>query len=92
MKKQDDIKLVEVFAGEHWQATMIQNILIDNQIQAFLENGLMGNIEPWVVSSGGFNPVKVVISNQDYELSVKLIEEFKNSPSEEESDEWRQED
>ena len=49
MERQDDIKLVQVFAGEHWQATMIQNILENNDIQAFLENELMGTIAPWRV-------------------------------------------
>jgi len=79
MEKQNDIKLVEVFAGELWQATMIQNILEGNQIQVFMENGLMGTIEPWVVASGGLAPFKIVVSNLDYEQAIKLIEEFNNS-------------
>ncbi len=86
MEKQDDIKLVEVFAGEHWQATMIQNVLNENQIQAFLENELMGTIAPWRIAPGGFNPVKVIVANHDYELSLKLIEEFNNSTPLEEAD------
>ena len=79
MEKQNDIKLVEVFAGELWQATMVQNILEDNQIQAFLENELMGTIDPWIVVAGGFNPVKIIVSNLNYEPAIKLIEEFNNS-------------
>jgi hypothetical protein len=79
MEKQNDIKLVEVFAGELWQATMIQNILEDNQIQAFLENELMGTIAPWRVVAGGFNPVKVIVSSTNQELSLKLIEEYNSS-------------
>ena len=86
MGNQNDIKLVEVFAGELWQATMVQNLLEDNQIQGFLENKLMGTIEPWVVSSGGFNPVKIIVSSADYEQSIKLIEEFNNSEPLEEED------
>lgn len=70
---------MEVFAGELWQATMIQNILEDNEIQVFLENELMGTIAPWRVVAGGFNPVKVVVSSLDYEQAIKLIEEFNNS-------------
>jgi hypothetical protein len=79
MEKQNDIKLVEVFAGELWQATMIQNVLEDNQIQVFLENELMGTIAPWRVVAGGFNPVKVIVSSSDCEQAIKLIEEFNNS-------------
>lgn len=79
MQKGNDIKPVEVFAGELWQATMIQNILEDNQIQVFLENELMGTIAPWRVAAGGFNSVKVIVSSSDFEQAIKLIEEFNNS-------------
>ena len=81
MKLQEDTKLIEVFAGELWQATMIQNILEDNDIQALLQNSLMGTLEPWVVSSGGFCPVKVIVTSNDYDLSIKLINEFNSSES-----------
>lgn len=79
MKDQNDIKLVEAFAGELWQATMIQNILEDNQIKAFLENELMGTVQPWTVVAGGLNPVKVIVSSANYEQATKLIEEYNNS-------------
>lgn len=86
MEKQNDIKLVEVFAGELWQATMIQNVLEDNQIHAFIDNKLMGTLEPWVVSAGGFNPIKVIVSSADHEQAIKLIEEFNNNQPVEEGD------
>nr|WP_294896734.1 DUF2007-related protein [uncultured Pedobacter sp.] len=79
MEKHNNIKPIEVFAGQLWQATMIQNILEDNGIQVFLENELMGTVAPWRVVAGGFNPVKVIVSNTDYEQAVKLIEEFNNN-------------
>ncbi|HXH99276.1 MAG TPA: hypothetical protein VNI52_03330 [Sphingobacteriaceae bacterium] len=53
MEAQNNIKLVEVFAGELWQATMIKNVLEDNQIQAHLQNELMGTLEPSVSAAGG---------------------------------------
>ena len=79
MRAQDEIKLVEVFAGELWQSTMVQNILEDNQINTFLENELMGTVAPWRVVSGGFNPVKVMVSNANYDKAIKIIEEFNES-------------
>lgn len=82
MERRNDIKLVEVFAGELYQATMIKNLLEDNNIQAHLQDEHMGVIQPWVVASGGFNAVKVIVSNLDYGLSVKLIEELNNAPNE----------
>lgn len=79
MNKQDKITLIEVFAGELWKATMIKNVLEDNNIQAFLENSLMGVLEPWVVSPGGYRPFKVVVSSIDYDKAIQLIEEFNQS-------------
>lgn len=86
MEIKDNIKLVEVYAGELWQATMIQNILEDNEIQAFLENELMSAIAPWRVAAGGFESAKVVVSSLDLEQAKKLIEEFNNSESLEEEE------
>lgn len=77
--KNDEPIPVEVFAGELWQATMIRNVLEDNNIQAFIQNSLMGVIEPWVVSPGGFEPVKVVVANTDYEKAMQLVEEYNHS-------------
>ena len=71
MENQNEIKLVEVYSGVLWQATMIQNLLKENQIEAFLENELLGTVAPWRVTSGGFNPVNVIVSNQNYELAIK---------------------
>jgi len=69
-------EIVEIFAGEFYQASMIMDLLKDNGIEAFIENELMGNIAPWNVTSGGFAPVKIKISNSDYALSKELIEAF----------------
>ena len=81
------MKIVEVFAGELWQATMIQNILEGNQIQAFINNALMGTIEPWVITAGGYKPVKVIVAEQDVELALKLIDEFNQSQPADEAEE-----
>ncbi|MFD2161630.1 DUF2007-related protein [Paradesertivirga mongoliensis] len=82
MENHDDIKLVEVFAGEPWQATMIQNVLEANQIEAVLQNELMGTIEPWVISAGGVNAVKVIVSSDNQEQALRLIEEYNQSDGE----------
>ncbi|MEJ6979558.1 DUF2007 domain-containing protein [Pedobacter sp. P351] len=86
MSEQNNIKAVQVFAGEFWQASTIQQVLEGNSIQAFLENEHMGSIAPWRVEAGGFNPVKVIVSNNDYDLAIKLINEFNGAPDENESD------
>ena len=76
MTNKDEI--VEIFAGEFYQASIIKDILEDNNIEVFIENELMGNIAPWYVASGGIGPVKLKILNSDYALSKELIEAFTN--------------
>lgn len=79
MTTKNEIQLMEVFSGELWKATMIKNVLEDNNIQVFLQNSLMGVIEPWVVSPGGYAPVKVVVSSADYDKALALVEEYNQS-------------
>jgi len=45
MNNKDEI--VEIFAGEFYQASMIKDLLEDNNIEVFIENEMMGNIAPW---------------------------------------------
>jgi hypothetical protein len=55
---------------------MITDLLEANEIEAFIENKLMGNIAPCYSTSGAVNPVKVKIYNFDYIFSKELIEAF----------------
>ena len=75
---ENDIKLIEIYAGELWQATIVKELLNDNKIDAFVENELMGNIAPWQISAGGAASVSVKISNADYVLAKSLVDEFTN--------------
>ena len=85
MSDQKNIKPIQVFAGEFWQASLVKQLLEDNNIPAFMENEHMGSIAPWRIEPGGFNPFKVIISNEQYDLAVKLIEEFDSAPDEQDA-------
>lgn len=74
MTNKDEI--IEIFAGEFYQASMIKDLLDANGIEAFIENGLIGNIAPWYASSGGVAPVHVKIFSSDYAVAKELIEAF----------------
>ncbi len=74
-----DSKLIIVFEGSPIDSELVKLILNDNGIVASLKNQLMGTIAPWQVSSGGFEPVKVEISERDKEKALKLIDEFNKS-------------
>ena len=79
-------KSVQVYAGELWQATMIKNLLEENERPAILENELMGTIAPWRISAGGAAPVWVIVEDTNQEKALKLIEDFNNAESIEEEE------
>lgn len=70
------IKLVSAYSGGFQEAKIIQNILLDNNINATMENGYMSSIAPWIVSAGGVSPVNITVEESDLSLALKLIEEF----------------
>lgn len=82
MSEQNNIKPVQVFEGEYWQASTIQQVLEDNNIETFLENEYMASIAPWRIEPGGYNAVKVIISSNDYQSAIKLIDEFNGATNE----------
>lgn len=71
----DEVKPVVVFSGLPWEAEMVKNILENENIEAFLNNEILGTVAPFY-SSSGLGSVKVVVSNFDFEKAKLLVEEF----------------
>jgi hypothetical protein len=69
----------EVFNGDYWQGSLIQQLLSEHEIQSFLRNDLMGSLEPFAVVAGGANPVSIVVSSDEYELASNLIKEYNDA-------------
>ena len=63
----------QVFAGELWKATMLKNVLDDNNIPAFLNNEILSTVVPYL---GGMDNVKVIVDSQQADEALKLIAEF----------------
>lgn len=80
MSEKDNNQLIEIYSGEFWKASMIETLLLNNNIQAFLKNELIGSIQPSIVSAGGLNPVKVIISNADQLAALEIIKDFQTNP------------
>jgi len=76
MKADNNDNPVEVFAGTPIDAGMIQSLLEQEGIEAFIENELMGSIAPWYVTPGGSGAAKVVVAGQDYEKALQIIGDY----------------
>jgi hypothetical protein len=79
MKADNEIIPVEVFAGTLLQAEMVKSLLENAEIEVFLKDEINGTLVPWVVSPGGANPVKVIVSNLDYDTAKSIVEEFEEN-------------
>ncbi len=76
MKKNPESKPVEIFAGTSLEAGMLQSMLADAGIEAYLKDDLIGNLAPWQASAGGAGAVKLVISNVDLPAAGPVVEKF----------------
>jgi hypothetical protein len=68
--------MVVVFSGSYFEAMNVRNLLEGNEIFVFTQNEHMSNIEPWVVASGGLNPVKLQVNELDLEASKIIVEDY----------------
>ncbi|MFA6403768.1 MAG: DUF2007-related protein [Salinivirgaceae bacterium] len=81
MKAENEMVPVEVFAGTIMQAEMVKSLLENAEIEAFLKDEINGTLAPWVISPGGVNPVKVIISNKDYDKAKSVVDEYEENLS-----------
>jgi len=73
------IKPLTVFEGELWQVSLIQQLLHEFSIPAFIRNEHMSGIDRSDIAAGGLNPVILMVSENDYKRSIELIAEYNNS-------------
>ena len=67
-----------LFSGTFSETMNVRNLLENINIEIFTENENMANIEPWAISSGGFNPVILKINDKDFEKAKKIIEDYES--------------
>ena len=79
MRKFDESTPVEVYAGTQWEALIVKSLLENAEIEAFIKDGTMGTLNPWHASSGGANPVKVIVSGWDRERAMDIVREFEQN-------------
>jgi len=68
LKENDETKPVEVYSGTPWQAGMIKSLLENAEIKAFMQDVIMGTLNPWWTSPGGAGPTRVFV----YYLQIYL--------------------
>jgi Putative prokaryotic signal transducing protein len=65
-----------VFNGSYFESMNVRNLLEGAEIKVFVQNEYMSTIEPWVVTSGGLNPVKLQVNDDDFEQAESIIKNY----------------
>lgn len=68
--------MIVVFNGAYFEAMSVRNLLEEKEITVFTQNEYMSSIEPWVVTSGGLNPVKLQVDEEDFEEAKSIINNY----------------
>lgn len=79
MKKNQENRPSEVFAGTSLHATLLKSMLENEEIEAYLKDEFTGIIAPWHSSPGGAGAVKVFVSGEDYEKARIVVSEFERN-------------
>jgi phage-related protein len=77
--KEEEIQPVEVFAGTVWQVEMVKSLLENAEIEAFLQDEIMGMMNPWWSAPGGAGSIRVIVSSLDYEKAKLIVEEYEKN-------------
>jgi hypothetical protein len=82
MNNDKDIYPVIVFEGNDWEASMVKSLLENAEIEVFVKDGRMGVLAPWNISPGGADPVKIIVSNVDYQKAKEVVDEYRKAEGE----------
>lgn len=79
MKLSNENEPVEVFAGTSWQAEMVKSLLENLEIEAFLNDGIVGTLAPWWAAPGGAGSVRVFVSGKNYNKAKLIVGEYEKN-------------
>ncbi|MDP2115364.1 MAG: DUF2007-related protein [Bacteroidota bacterium] len=76
---ENQIYPVEVFEGNDWEASLLKSLLDNAEIESFTKDERMGVLAPWNVVGGGAGPVKIFVSNIDFDKAKEVVEQYQKS-------------
>jgi hypothetical protein len=70
--REDELSPVEVFAGTEIEATMVKNLLENENIEAWLWNGILGSKQAIPIQTS----VTVVVQRRNYLKAKEIVNDY----------------
>ena len=68
-------KPIEVFTGTAWEVALVQSLLENAEITAFVYYGGKGTLAP-LISVGGVKMNRITVSSEDYEKAKQVVDQY----------------
>jgi hypothetical protein len=75
----DDLSPVEVFSGDQWQTGLLKTLLEDAGIEAFIQDAIMGTLNPWYTAPGGAGAIRVFVAYKDHIKARQVVGELEQN-------------
>jgi len=74
-----EIELIEVFSGTSWQIGMVNTLLENAGIKAFIKDDIMGTFNPWWTAGCGGDSITLCVGTDDYEKVIQIAMNYDNN-------------
>ncbi len=74
--------LIDIYIGSDIETNYIASLLIDNQIQCFVQNQLEGSLSAGWVNGSSYNSSIIRVDINDAEKAKNIIKEYENLKTE----------
>lgn len=71
--------LIEIYSGSPWQVGMVRSLLEDAGINTYMQDVIMGTMNPWWTAPGGAGAIKLMISENDFEQARSIVEKYEEN-------------
>ena len=72
---QKEEKPIKVFTGTAWEVALVQSLLENVEIKAFVQYGGEGTLAP-LDTVGGIPMNRITVSSEDYEKAKQVVEQY----------------
>ncbi|MFZ4413277.1 MAG: putative signal transducing protein [Bacteroidales bacterium] len=79
MKTESDYTPIEIYSGSPWQVGMVKTLLEDAGIMVYMQDVIMGTLNPWWTAGGGAGAIRLFISDNDYDTAIGIVEEYERT-------------